>query len=205
MIPQRDRVFAPAGLGRLLLLALAWTLAPAPWRSEAAAEESAADTAADGAAAKARDAAPGGGRDKASDAATGRGATRDPAAAARKSPDPLAGTPKIKPEQTGQSAEQILARLTRPRTDSWADWVAPLEPLHYCGEPRALAPCVPPPPCHPSQPPAPYDLVGVRGEPTCGPIYGGPCAPRTGTHDDGPHPRLHRAHDRFFDWFYMWK
>ncbi|MFM1997000.1 MAG: hypothetical protein RLZZ111_1387 [Planctomycetota bacterium] len=166
MIPQRDRLFAPAGLGRLWLLTLAWTLAPAPWRSEAAAEE---------------------------------------AAAARKSPDPLAGTPKIKPEQTGQSAEQILARLARPRTDSWADWVAPLEPLHYCGEPRALAPCVPPPPCHPSQPPAPYDLVGVRGEPTCGPIYDGPCAPRTGTHDDGPHPRLHRAHDRFFDWFYMWK
>jgi hypothetical protein len=24
-------------------------------------------------------------------------------------------------------------------------------------------------------------------------------------HDDGPLPRVHRVHDRFFDWFYMWK
>lgn len=192
MIPQSDRGFASTSRGRALLLALAWNLGSVPGLTlgvvPAAAEPWAADKAGERAADKSG-AQPG-----------------DPAAAARnKIPDPLAGTPQIKPEQTGQSAEQILARLARPRTDSWADWVAPLEPLHYCGEPRALAPCVPPPPCHPSQPPVPYDLVGDRGEPTCGPIYGGPCAPRTGTHDDGPHPRLHRAHDRFFDWFYMWK
>lgn len=89
-----------------------------------------------------------------------------------------------------------------PRTDSTADWFAPLEPLHHCGEPRLLPTCVPPPPCHPSQPPQPFDLVGVRGGPTCGPIYRGPCAPRTGTHDDGPLPRIHRVHDRMVDWFY---
>lgn len=195
MIPQRDRVFAPAGRSLVGLLALVWMVAAQTAAAPALAE------AWNAAAEKSSDKA----SETASEAAARRGATRDPAAAARKSPDPLAGTPQIKPEQTGQSAEQILARLARPRTDSWADWVAPLEPLHYCGEPRALAPCVPPPPCHPSQPPAPYDLVGDRGEPTCGPIYGGPCSPRTGTHDDGPHPRLHRGHDRFFDWFYMWK
>ena len=89
-----------------------------------------------------------------------------------------------------------------PRTDTLGDWFAPLEPLHRCGEPRLLPTCVPPPPCHPAQPPRPFDLVGVRGAPTCGPIYGGPCAPRTGTHDDGPLPRLHRVHDRMVDWFY---
>jgi hypothetical protein len=48
-------------------------------------------------------------------------------------------------------------------------------------------------------------LVGVAGEPSGGPIYAGPCAPRTGTHDDCPHHRARRAYDRLFDWFYMWK
>jgi len=195
MIPQRGCVDVSPGRGRGLFVAVAWTAAALQSLAPGAAD------AADAAAAK----SPGAAAERAVDAMRGLGASRDPAAAARSAPDPLAGTPPIKPEQTGQSAEQILARLARPRTDSWADWVAPLEPLHYCGEPRALAPCVPPPPCHPSRPPAPYDLVGDRGEPTCGPIYGGPCAPRTGTHDDGPHPRFHRVHDRFFDWFYMWK
>jgi NADH:ubiquinone oxidoreductase subunit K len=47
-----------------------------------------------------------------------------------------------------------------------------------------------------------FTAVGVEGVPSCGPIYGGPCEPRTGTHDDGPHPHLHRLHDRLFDWFY---
>jgi len=107
---------------------------------------------------------------------------------------------------TGEKAERIVAKLLKPRSDSWTDWTAPVEPLQHCGEPRLLPPrCVPPPPCHPSQPPHPYDLVGVAGEATAGPIYRGPCCPRTGTHDDGPLPRVHRVHDRFFDWFYMWK
>ena len=122
-----------------------------------------------------------------------------------KLPDPLKGTPKISPEQTGQEASRVMAKMLKPRSDSWADWYAPLEPLHRCGEPMALSPCVPPPPCHPSMPPAPYDLVGVQGVPSGGPIYEGPCRPRTGTHDDCPHPRIHRAYDRFFDAFYMWK
>jgi hypothetical protein len=64
---------------------------------------------------------------------------------------------------------------------------------------------VPGPPCHPSLPPHPYDLVGMRGEPSCGPIYGGPCAPRTGSHDHCPHPHLHRLCDRLFDAFYKTK
>lgn len=125
-----------------------------------------------------------------------------PAAAGVNAPDPLAGTPQIDPATTGPDAEAVLASMLPPRSDSPADWYAPLEPLHACGEPRILPPCVPPPPCHPALPPHPYDLVGMRGEPTCGPIYGGPCAPRTGTHDAGRLPRLHRVPDRFFDWFY---
>lgn len=96
----------------------------------------------------------------------------------------------------------VLSRLLPPRSDTAADWHAPLEPLHRCGEPRLLPTCVPPPPCHPALPPRPFDLVGLPGASTCGPIYRGPCAPRTGTHDDGPHPRIHRLHDRLFDWFY---
>jgi len=51
----------------------------------------------------------------------------------------------------------------------------------------------------------PYDLVGVAGVPSCGPIYRGPCEPRTGTHDDLPFWRLHRVRDRLFDWFYTAK
>jgi len=130
---------------------------------------------------------------------------RQAADAVGKLPDPLKGTPRMSPATTGQDASKVLAKMLKPRSDSWADWNAPLEPLHRCGEPRALPPCVPPPPCHPSMPPAPYDLVGVRGTPSGGPIYEGPCAPRTGTHDDCPHPRVHRLYDRFFDCFYMWK
>jgi len=116
--------------------------------------------------------------------------------------DPLRGTEKIDPATTGPDAMAATAALLPPRTDTAFDWRAPLEPLHHCGEPRLLPTCVPPPPCHPSLPPHPFDLVGVRGGPTCGPIYRGPCAPRTGSRDDGPHPRLHRVHDRLFDWFY---
>jgi hypothetical protein len=120
-------------------------------------------------------------------------------------PDPLRGTPLVSPEKTGADADAMLRKMLPPRSDSWADWSSGTEPLHFCGEPRWLPPCVPPPPCHPSLPPQPYDLVGVRGTPTDGPIYRGPCQPRTGTHDDCPHPHLHRLHDRLFDVFYMWK
>lgn len=116
--------------------------------------------------------------------------------------DPLAGTVPMSPAVTGADVEQRLATTLPPRTDSPADWDAGVEPLHYCGEPRVLPPCVPPPPCHPTQPPHPLDLVGVRGAATCGPTYRGPCSPRTGTHDNGPLPRVHRLHDRAFDWFY---
>jgi hypothetical protein len=105
-------------------------------------------------------------------------------------------------ETPPQKARPPITEHLPPRTDSLADWFAPIEPLHQCGEPRLLPTCVPPPPCHPSQPPRPFDLIGVRGAPTCGPIYRGPCAPRTGTHDDGPLPRFHRMHDRMVDWFY---
>ena len=125
-----------------------------------------------------------------------------PAGGATMPPDPLAGSPWIDPATTGPDAENRVESLLPPRSDSPADWLAPPEPLHRCGEPRLLPPCVPPPPCHPAFPPRPLDLVGVHGMPTCGPRYAGPCAPRTGSHDDGPLPRLHRVPDRFFDWFY---
>lgn len=84
-------------------------------------------------------------------------------------------------------------------------WAAPEECLYRRGEPRVLAACVPPPPCDPSKPPNPYDLVGVAGVPTCGPIYRGPCEPRTGSHDDLHFWRWHRAWDRLFDLFYTAK
>lgn len=120
-------------------------------------------------------------------------------------PDPLRGTPAIKPETTGTDALKVLDTLLPGRSDTPYDWYAPVEPLHQPCEPRALAPCVPPPPCHPSEPPNPYDLVGVAGCPSCGPIYRGPCAPRTGTPHHGMFAWYHRLHDRFFDHFYKWK
>jgi len=119
--------------------------------------------------------------------------------------DPLRGTPLVSPEATGKDAAAILGTLLPGRSDTPYDWYAPVEPLHGPCEPRALPPCVPPPPCHPSEPPQPYDLVGMQGVPTGGPIYGGPCAPRTGSHDDCHFKWYHRLHDRFFDCFYMWK
>jgi len=120
-------------------------------------------------------------------------------------PDPLRGTPAISPQKTGPEAMGLLAKMLPGRSDTPYDWYAPVEPLHVGCEPYALSPCVPPPPCHPSEPPQPYDLVGVRGEPSGGPIYRGPCEPRTGTHDACPRPWYHRLQDRFFDAFYMWK
>ena len=117
-------------------------------------------------------------------------------------PDPLAGTPRIDPATTGVDAERIVATLLPPRSDAPRDWVAPLEPLHDCGEPRALPPCVPPAPCHPARPPQPFDLVGVAGVPSCGPIYRGPCEPRSGTRHEGPWRWLASAHDRLVDFFY---
>lgn len=119
--------------------------------------------------------------------------------------DPLAGTPQISPQVTGPYAKGEIARMLPPRSDSSYDWQAGLEPLHQCGEPRWLRPCIPPPPCHPSCPPQPLDLVGVDGTPTRGPRYRGPCCPRTGAHDDGTFPRMHHLHDRAFDWFYRSK
>ncbi len=129
----------------------------------------------------------------------------EPSVATSLNPDPLANTLPIRPEVTGPSAKSELAKILPPRTDSPLYWRAGLEPLHDCGEPRWLPPCIPPPPCHPSCPPQPFDLIGVDGMPTRGPRYRGPCCPRTGTHDDGPLPRLHRVHDRAFDWFYRTK
>lgn len=120
-------------------------------------------------------------------------------------PDPLAGTPKIDPAETAKNAERMLLQMLPPRTDSLADWYAPVECLHEPCEPYALPPCVPPPPCHPSEPPQPFDLVGARGVPTGGPIYAGPCCPRTGSHDHCRHPHAHRLRDWFFDCFYAWK
>ena len=107
--------------------------------------------------------------------------------------------------KTKTSIDEILARTLPLRSDRVGDWSAGAEPLHHCGEPRWIDPCIPLPPCHPSYPPHPWDLVGVVGEATCGPIYRGPCCPRTGTHDGDHLPRLHRINDRFFDAFYRTK
>jgi hypothetical protein len=120
-------------------------------------------------------------------------------------PDPLRGTPQVSPEATGRDALAVLSKLLPGRSDSPYDWYAPVEPLHVGCEPYALPPCVPPPPCHPSEPPHPYDLVGMQGVPSGGPIYRGPCEPRTGTHDHCHFAWYHRLHDRFVDHFYRWK
>lgn len=101
---------------------------------------------------------------------------------------------------------QLGAAVVTPSPGTFTGmWAAGVECLYGPGEPRALSSCIPPPPCHPSNPPNPYDLVGVAGVPTDGPIYRGPCEPRTGTHDDRHFWRLHRLNDRFFDWFYRAK
>ena len=76
--------------------------------------------------------------------------SRGDATPADAAPDPLADTPRIDPSTTGADAERTLATMLPPRSDAPPDWAAPLEPLHDCGEPRALPPCVPPPPCHPA-------------------------------------------------------
>ncbi len=130
--------------------------------------------------------------------------TKAPAPAAV-SADPLAGTPPVAADVTGLYAGREIEHLLPARTDAPFDWNAGLEPLHFCGEPRWLRPCIPPPPCHPSCPPQPFDLIGADGLPTEGPRYRGPCCPRTGTHDNGPFPHVHRIHDRAFDWFYRTK
>lgn len=124
--------------------------------------------------------------------------------------NPIRGTSSLAAERAAMeevtaktTIDEILAATLPGRTDRGIDWRAGPEPLHRCGEPRWIEPCIPPPPCHPSLPPHPLDLVGVPGDPTDGPIYRGPCCPRTGSHDDGPLPGLHRLHDRFFDAFYF--
>jgi len=112
---------------------------------------------------------------------------------------------KIDPARTGRDADAILQKLLPPRSDTPDDWHAPVECLHAPGEPRSLRPYVPPPPCDPSQPPHPYDLVGVPGSPTCGPIYRGPCEPRSGKRHNGSSAWYHHWHDRMFDHFYRSK
>lgn len=124
-----------------------------------------------------------------------------------RSPDPALAAEKAAIDRVSAKTtiDEILTGTLPRRSDRAGDWWAGAEPLHRCGEPRWIEPCIPLPPCHPSHPPHPYDLVGVAGEPTCGPIYRGPCCPRTGTHDAGPLPRVHRVHDRLFDAFYRTK
>jgi len=116
--------------------------------------------------------------------------------------DPLRGSPQISPDTTGVDAATILATMLPKRSDSPSDWYAPLECLHSPGEPCALSSCVPPPPCHPSLPPRPYDLIGVRGTPSGGPIYRGPCNGRASTDDDCHVSYAHRVWDRCVDFFY---
>ena len=112
------------------------------------------------------------------------------------------------PNQTGfevptdATSASLLQELVPNRSDSPADWFAPLERLYQCGEPRILCPLVPPPPCHPALPPAPYDLVGIPGSPSSGPLYEGPCKPRAGSRDHCRWPTLRRLHDSFVDHFY---
>jgi len=113
-------------------------------------------------------------------------------------PPPIAPTADPSPA----SVELLLARMLPARSDAPADWFAGPDPLHDPCEPRFLVPCIPPAPCHPAYAPCPADLIGVRGSPTCGPRYRGPCEPRLGTHDHAHLPRLHALGDAAFDCFY---
>jgi len=116
--------------------------------------------------------------------------------------NPLRNSPSMAPERTVAESVAMLEQMLPRRTDSPVDWSSQLECLHRPGEPYLLSPCVPPPPCHPSQPPCPSDLIGVRGLPSRGPIYRGPCSPRAGTHDHCRFARASYLYDRFVDFFY---
>lgn len=130
--------------------------------------------------------------------ASGAAAAKTAPALPRLSPDADA----VERQTVERQTVALLDRLLPPRSDATDDWSTGSACLHGPGEPRWITPCIPGPPCDPSRPPHPFDLVGVRGAPTAGPVYRGPCAGRVGTHDCGPAPRLHRVPDALFDRFY---
>lgn len=125
-------------------------------------------------------------------------ASRQSVSTAGRRPPPIEATANPNPA----SVELLLSRMLPARSDAPADWFAGPDPLHDPCEPRFLVPCIPPAPCHPASAPCPADLIGVRGSPTCGPRYRGPCEPRLGTHDHAHLPRLHALGDAAFDCFY---
>ena len=100
------------------------------------------------------------------------------------------------------TAESLLNELVPRRSDTLSDWHPQSDRLYQCGEPRILCPIIPPPPCHPTQPPFHFDLIGDIGTPTGGPLYNGPCCPRAGSRDDYRWPVARRIHDTFVDYFY---
>ena len=140
--------------------------------------------------------------------AWGANATADtgasPASGTAAAKTAAASLPRLSPDSVTVERQTValLDRLLPPRSDADDDWSAGSACLHGPGEPRWITPCIPGPPCDPSRPPHPFDLVGVRGAPTAGPVYRGPCAGRLGSHDCGPAPRLHRVPDALFDRFY---
>lgn len=112
---------------------------------------------------------------------------------------------RVDAARTGRDAEALLQKLLPPRSDNVSDWYASVECLHAAGEPRSLPPCVPPPPCDPSQPPQPYDLIGFAGVPSGGPIYRGPCEPRSARKHHWFFGWCHQVSDHLFDHFYRSK
>ena len=114
----------------------------------------------------------------------------------------------INPNQTdfevesNATPESLLSELVPQRSDSPSDWQTHSDALYRCGEPRILCPTVPPPPCHPTQPPMQFDLIGVTGTPTHGPLYDGPCCPRAGSRDGCPWPAARHIRDAFTDYIY---
>lgn len=114
-------------------------------------------------------------------------------------------TVRVDAARTGRDADSLLQRLLPPRSDEVSDWYPSVECLHAAGEPRSLPPCVPPPPCDPSQPPQPYDLIGIAGVPSGGPIYRGPCEPRSARKHPWFSAWYHQVSDHLFDHFYRSK
>ena len=79
-----------------------------------------------------------------------------------------------------------LNQLAAQRSDCPSDWQTHSDTRYRCEEPRILYPTVPPPPCHPTQSPSQFDLVGITGIRTHGPLCNGPRCRRVGSRDGCP-------------------
>ncbi|MBT6054628.1 MAG: hypothetical protein HOH16_04260 [Planctomycetaceae bacterium] len=95
-----------------------------------------------------------------------------------------------------------LNQVVPQRSDSPSDWQTHSDARYRIGEPRILCPTVPPPLYHPTQSPSQFDLVGITGIPTHGPLCNGPCYRRVGSRDGAPWPIARHIQNAFTNYFY---